>query len=127
MLQPHPSVSSAGRRGGVGLGVRWDFLEEVVDGPALPIDFFEVSPENYMRRGGYYPEQLERLQARYPLITHGLTVSIGAQREPDAPYLRGLATEISRTKSPFHSDHLCFSSAGRGDQLQLLSLPQYLG
>src|SRR5258707_3571554 len=124
MLKPEPSVSSPRQRGGVGLGLRWDFLEEVVDGPALPIDFFEVSPENYMRRGGYYPEQLERLQARYPLITHGLTLSIGAQREPDAPYLRELATEIARTKSPFHSDHLCFSSAGRRSLHELLPLQQ---
>jgi uncharacterized protein (UPF0276 family) len=108
----------------VGLGLRWDFLEEVVDGPELPIDFFEVSPENYMRRGGYYPEQLERLQSRYPLVTHGLTLSIGAQDEPDASYLRELKTEIARTKSPFHSDHLCFSSAGNRSLHELLPLQQ---
>ena len=110
--------------GGVGLGLRWDFLEEVVDGPELPIDFFEVSPENYMRRGGYYPEQLERLLGRYPLVTHGLTLSIGAADEPDATYLRALRTEIERTKSPFHSDHLCFSSAGQRSLHELLPLQQ---
>lgn len=110
--------------GGVGLGLRWDFLEEVVDGPLLPIDFFEVSPENYMRRGGYYPEQLERLQDRYPLLTHGLTLSIGAVAEPDAQYLRELRAEIERTRSPFHSDHLCFSSAGARSLHELLPLQQ---
>ncbi len=110
--------------GGVGLGLRWDFLEDVVDGPRLPIDFFEVSPENYMRRGGYYPEQLERLLGRYPLVTHGLTMSIGAVAEPDAEYLRELRTEIERTRSPFHSDHLCFSSAGQRRLHELLPLQQ---
>ncbi len=124
MLQPEPSVSSPRALGGVGLGLRWDFLEEVVDGPDLPIDFFEVSPENYMRRGGYYPEQLERLLGRYPLVTHGLTLSIGAVDEPDAAYLRELRTEIQRTKSPFHSDHLCFSSAGSRSLHELLPLQQ---
>src|SRR5258706_905706 len=123
MPRPEPSVSKP-QLGGVGLGLRWDFLEEVVDGEKLPIDFFEVSPENYMRRGGYYPEQLERLQARYPLVTHGLTLSIGAQDEPDAQYLRELKTEIERTKSPFHSDHLCFSSAGARSLHELLPLQQ---
>lgn len=108
--------------GGVGLGLRWDFLEEVVDGPELPIDFFEVSPENYMRRGGYYPAQLERLLDRYPLLTHGLTLSIGGQADPDAPYLRELRAEIVRTRSPFHSDHLCFSSAGGRSLHELLPL-----
>ncbi len=119
------SMTSSPRAiGGVGLGLRWDFLEEVVDGPNLPIDFFEVSPENYMRRGGYYPEQLERLLGRYPLVTHGLTLSIGAVAEPDTQYLQELRREIARTHSPFHSDHLCFSSAGPRSLHELLPLQQ---
>lgn len=122
MSKPSPPSPSLNARDGIGLGLRWDFLEEVVDGPALPVDFFEVSPENYMRRGGYYPEQLERLQERYPLLTHGLTLSIGALSEPDPSYLRELRAEIERTKSPVHSDHLCFSSAGPRSLHELLPL-----
>ena len=124
MAEPESSVSSPRALGGVGLGLRWDFLEEVVDGQSLPIDFFEVSPENYMRRGGYYPEQLERLLDRYPLVTHGLTLSIGAIAEPDTQYLHELRREIARTHSPFHSDHLCFSSAGPRSLHELLPLQQ---
>ena len=124
MPRPEPRVSSPKALGGVGLGLRWDFLEDVVDGPDLAIDFFEVSPENYMRRGGYYPAQLEKLRARYPLVTHGLTLSIGAHDEPDAEYLRELAEEIARVGSPFHSDHLCFSSAGPRSLHELLPLAQ---
>ena len=41
---------------GVGLGLRWEFLDELMtraaSGEALPIDFLEISPENYMGRGG---------------------------------------------------------------------------
>lgn len=124
MNAPEPHQRALPRLAGVGLGLRWDFLEEVVEGAELPIDFFEVSPENYMRRGGYYPEQLERLNGRYPLVTHGLTLSIGAVDEPDASYLRELKTEIVRTQSPFHSDHLCFSSAGTRTLHELLPLQQ---
>jgi len=124
MPRPEPKAVSPSPLDGIGLGLRWDFLEEVVDGPQLPLDFFEVSPENYMRRGGYYPAQLEQLQARYPLVTHGLTLSIGALDEPDAEYLRELRAEIERTKSPFHSDHLCFSSAGGRSLHELLPLQQ---
>jgi hypothetical protein len=122
MANSKPSAPLPTELGGVGLGLRWDFLEEVVAGPALPIDFFEVSPENYMRRGGYYPEQLERLVERYPLVTHGLTLSIGAAQEPDAQYLSELRREVERTKSPLHSDHLCFSSAGQRSLHELLPL-----
>ena len=99
---------------GVGLGLRWDFLEEVLDGPALAVAFFEVSPENYMRRGGYYPAALERIGRRYPLVTHGLTLSIGAEEPPDREYTAELKDEVARLGSPWHSDHLAFtSSAGR--------------
>ena len=41
---------------GVGLGLRWAFLDEVAEGGApASLRFFEISPENYMRRGGSIP------------------------------------------------------------------------
>ncbi len=97
---------------GVGLGLRWDFLSEVIE-HAQPLDvaFFEVSPENYMQRGGYYPAQLEKLQDRYPIISHGLTLSLGGTEAPPPEYLAELKTELERLKTPWHSDHICFSSA----------------
>lgn len=97
---------------GVGLGLRWDFLEEVVDGPLQNVVFFEVSPENYMGRGGWYPAALERVCERYPVVTHGLTMSLGAIDPPPTAYLRDLSVELSRVQTPWHSDHLCFSTAG---------------
>jgi uncharacterized protein (UPF0276 family) len=114
--------SGANTPSGVGLGLRWEFLEEVVDGPDLPLGFFEVSPENYMRRGGYYPEQLARVAERYPLVTHGLTLSIGAIEPPAADYLSELKAEIKRLGTPWHSDHLCFSSSGGRSLHDLLPL-----
>lgn len=75
-----------------------------------------------MRRGGYYPSRLEELRERYPLVTHGLTLSIGADDAPDAEYLRELRAEIARTGSPLHSDHLCFSSLGSRSLHELLPL-----
>jgi len=107
---------------GIGLGLRWEFLEQVLDGPAHEVAFFEVSPENYLGRGGYYPSALERIAERYPIVTHGLTLSIGAIAEPDARYLNALRTEIRRLNPPWHSDHLCFSSAGERVLHELLPL-----
>jgi uncharacterized protein (UPF0276 family) len=104
------------------LGLRWDFLEEVLDGPPADIAFFEVSPENYLGRGGYYPAALERIAARYPIVTHGLTLSIGAVDEPDPGYLGALKQEVARLASPWHSDHLCFSTAGDRVLHELLPL-----
>ena len=107
---------------GVGLGLRWDFLEEVLDGPLADVAFFEVSPENYLGRGGYYPAALERIRERYPIVTHGLTLSIGASDEPDPGYLSQLKQELDRLQVPWHSDHLCFSTAGERVLHELLPL-----
>lgn len=122
MSDEHARRRALGRPQGVGLGLRWEFLEEVVDGPLLDVDFFEVSPENYMRRGGYYPAQLERVRERYPLASHGLTLSIGALERPSRDYLRELSAEVERLGAPFHSDHLCLASAGSRQFHELLPL-----
>jgi uncharacterized protein (UPF0276 family) len=106
----------------VGLGLRWEFLEEVLDGPTHDVAFFEVSPENYLGRGGYYPSALERIAERYPILSHGLTLSLGAVAEPDARYLSALRAEITRLNPPWHSDHLCVSSAGERVLHELLPL-----
>jgi uncharacterized protein len=122
---PQRLTPEAGHRpalGGVGLGLRWEFLEEVLDGPLYDVAFFEVSPENYLGRGGYYPSALERIAQRYPILTHGLTLSLGAIAEPDPGYLSALLGEISRLDPPWHSDHLCFASAGERILHELLPL-----
>jgi uncharacterized protein (UPF0276 family) len=106
---------------GVGLGLRWEFLDELVErtraldaagGSALPIDFLEVSPENYMRRGGKASAALTWLAERYPIVTHGLTMSLGGTEPLDPVYLRDLASTLRALQTPWHSDHLCFGSAG---------------
>ncbi len=108
---------------GVGLGLRWELLDELVawtqaaeageTGP-VPIDFLEVSPENYIGRGGRYAHALRWLAERYPIVTHGLTLSIGGTEPFDADYLADLARLIQAVGSPWHSDHLCFGGfAGR--------------
>jgi uncharacterized protein (UPF0276 family) len=123
--QPQRDATERGSRpalGGVGLGLRWDFLEEVLDGPQENVAFFEVSPENYLGRGGYYPAALERIAERYPIVTHGLTLSIGALDEPDPTYLNALKLELERLNPPWHSDHLCFATAGERVLHELLPL-----
>lgn len=106
---------------GVGIGLRWDFLDELVQRtdagvaeqtPPPSIDFLEISPENYMRRGGRYPAALERLAARYPVVTHGLELSLGGHDPLDQEYMVDVATMARRVGSPWHSDHLCFGSTG---------------
>jgi uncharacterized protein len=113
---------------GVGLGLRWDFIEDVVqrlDDPTLlaRIPFFEVPPENYLRRGGFYFDALLRIQERFPLLTHGLTLSVGALDPFDDGYMSDLTAFLRRIDVPFHSDHLCFSGHDGRVLHDLLPLP----
>lgn len=113
---------------GVGLGLRWDFLDELLRrmhaGEAPDVPFFEVAPENYMRRGGYIPEALDYVASRYPLLSHGLSLSLGSLDPFDAGFLGELRAFLDRYRAPLHSDHLCFSGIDGRLIHDLLPLPQ---
>jgi uncharacterized protein (UPF0276 family) len=116
------------RAGGVGLGLRWAFLDEVLanvrTGAApLAVDFFEVSPENYMRRSGFVPAALAEVGERYPLSSHGLTMSLGGVDPMNDAYFAELRNFVAATNAPFHSDHLCFGGADGRLVHDLLPLP----
>jgi uncharacterized protein (UPF0276 family) len=102
---------------GVGLGLRWEFLDELLEresngdvGRAGGIDFLEITPENYLQRGGRYREALHTLAARYPFVTHGLTLSLGGPDPLDEAYLSDLKAFLGTFETPWHSDHLCIGA-----------------
>ncbi|MFO0593159.1 MAG: DUF692 family protein [Polyangiaceae bacterium] len=113
---------------GVGLGLRWQILDEVLaglDDPAAlaPIELFEIAPENYMRRGGYFPAMLARVAERFPLLSHGLTLSVGGVDPLDGAYLAETRRFLDRFGIEQHSDHLCFCGADGFMTHDLLPLP----
>jgi uncharacterized protein (UPF0276 family) len=112
---------------GVGLGLRWEFIDELVTrtraGETLPIDFLEVAPENYIGRGGRQTASLAFLAERHPLLTHGLTLSLGGIDPLDGAYLRELASFVGDFGSPWHSDHLCFGAVDGRALHDLLPVP----
>jgi uncharacterized protein (UPF0276 family) len=119
--------TAAYRRGprkvmGVGLGLRREFLDEILAlKPAL--GFIELSPENYMGRGGAYEHALEQAQNLWPVVTHGLTMSLGGYDPLREDYLLELRAFLDRTNTPWHSDHLCFSTFGGVVLHDLLPIP----
>lgn len=107
---------------GVGLGLRWEFIDELLERKPQ-LSFVEISPENYMGRGGYFDEALDRAASIWPIVTHGLTMSLGGVDPLREDYLRDLAAFLDRVKSPWHSDHLCFSTFGGVMLHDLLPIP----
>ncbi len=115
-----------GRLTGVGLGLRWDFIDEVLDREdevASTVRFFEISPENYMRRGGYFPRALEQVAQRHAMSTHGLMMSLGSPDPLDARYMAELRRFLDRFGGPWHSDHLSFGGLDGATLHDLLPVP----
>lgn len=108
---------------GLGLGLRFAFLEELEEGEALPeANFLEVSPENYMRRGGYFPAALEQLGDRFHFRSHGLMMNLGGPRL-ERGYLDQLRVFLQQLGVKEHSDHLCWSGVQGQTLHDLLPLP----
>ncbi len=115
-----------GRLTGVGLGLRWDFLEDVLDREyevASTVRFFEISPENYMRRGGFFPRALERVAQRHTMSTHGLMMSLGSPDPLDTEYMSELRRFLDRFGGEWHSDHLSFGGLDGATLHDLLPVP----
>ena len=119
-LPPAPRT----RPTGVGLGLRWAFLDDVLARDVDPaVAFFEVSPENYMRRGGYFPAALRQVGERRPLLTHGLMLGVGAADGLDADYLAALRGFLDELGAAEHTDHLCWTGRAGVCLHDLLPLP----
>jgi uncharacterized protein (UPF0276 family) len=96
-------------RDGVGLGLRWEFFDELLD-QKPDLAFLEISPENYIGRGGHHRERLAEAVARYPILTHGLTMSLGGFDPFRVEYMESVGAFVREVRSPWHSDHMCFGS-----------------
>lgn len=109
---------------GVGVGYRPKHQEDVLHGGGSPdVRWYEIVSENYMVPGGRHLASLERLQAQWAVIPHGVCLSIGATEELDADYLARLKGLLRRMNPPYFTDHLCFTRAAGRDLHDLLPLP----
>ncbi|MFT3768808.1 MAG: DUF692 domain-containing protein [Minicystis sp.] len=114
---------------GVGLGLRFESVEEILerldrgDAELERVAFFEVSPENVMRRGGWLPAAVDRVRERFPVLSHGLMMSLGGVDPFDDAYFHELGRYLDRLRPPFHSDHLCFSGTDGRILHDLLPVP----
>lgn len=108
---------------GVGIGLRWALVDDLLERPPPDLAFIEVAPENFMRRGGRFPAALASCSERWPIVTHGLTMSLGGCDPLGADYLRTLAGFVGDVGTPWHSDHLCFGIVGGAVLHDLLPLP----
>jgi uncharacterized protein (UPF0276 family) len=107
---------------GVGVGFRLPHYATILEEhPAM--DWFEVISENFMVGGGRPLENLDRLRAHYPVVNHGVSLSIGSTAPLDRSYLAKLRDLVRRIDPPWCSDHLCWGGTSRVAIHDLLPLP----
>jgi uncharacterized protein (UPF0276 family) len=98
-MSPLPSL-------GFGLGLRVEHYEAILGGHP-PVDWFEALTENYLVPGGKPLHNLMRIRERYPLVMHGVSMSIGSTAPLDRDYLAQVKALAARVEPQWISDHLC--------------------
>ena len=107
---------------GAGIGLRKQHFRELKT-TDLPVSWLEVIPENFMNFGGFPQAMLDLCASRWPIISHGVNLSIGSVDPLNADYLDKLKTLLDRTRALWYSDHLCFTSVDGEYFHDLLALP----
>jgi uncharacterized protein (UPF0276 family) len=107
---------------GHGVGLRREHFHRVLSAPTR-VDWFEVISENFMVKGGRPLHILERVRRDYPLVLHGVSLSIGSTDPLDRDYLDGLRELAARIQPSWVSDHLCWTCIGGHNSHDLLPLP----
>lgn len=107
---------------GFGLGLRVEHYETILS-EKPPIDWFEIITENYLVPGGKPLYYLDKIRAEYPMVMHGVSLSIGSSDPLDFEYLSQVKQLMKRVEPKWISDHLCFTGVNHKNLHDLLPLP----
>jgi hypothetical protein len=107
---------------GYGLGLRTDYYEEILT-TKPPVDWFEILTENYLVPGGKPLYYLDKIRAEYPVVMHGVSLSLGSTEPFDKAYLTRLKELVQRVEPKWVSDHLCWTGVQGINAHDLLPIP----
>jgi uncharacterized protein len=107
---------------GFGLGLRPVHYPEIFDGEPR-IDWCEAISENYMVPGGRPLHALMRVRERWPVVLHGVSLSIGSTDPLDLDYLERLKALAEKVEPAWISDHLCWTGVSGINMHDLFPLP----
>lgn len=107
---------------GFGLGLRVEHYEDLFAG-APRVDWFEALTENYMVDGGRPLANLARVRERWPVVLHGVSLSIGSVDALDRAYLQRLKRLADAVQPAWISDHLCWTGVDGTNLHDLMPLP----
>jgi uncharacterized protein len=107
---------------GFGVGLRSCHFAHVL-ARRPPVDFFEIISESFLRRGGFARHVLAEVSGSYPVVMHGVSLSIGSTDPLDSDYLRRLRELADDCGARWISDHVCWTGVLGLNTHDLLPLP----
>jgi uncharacterized protein (UPF0276 family) len=107
---------------GLGLGLRSKHFNYILENNP-EVDWFEVISENFMDSGGRPRQVLRRIAEYYPVVMHGVSLSIGSTDALNTEYLRKLKNLAAEIKPLWISDHLCWTGINGLNTHDLLPVP----
>lgn len=107
---------------GCGIGLRSEHILDVIPSGFTP-DWLEITPENWIHMPYHYAEAFEEVISKFPIMTHGLSLSIGSPEALDMGFLKELKDFLDKYKIEHYSEHLSYSSFEGGQTYELLPLP----
>ena len=107
---------------GFGLGLRHQHYNDILTGNP-PVDWFEAISENYFAPGGRPIQTLMRIRDRYPVVLHGVSLSIATTAPLDTSYLTRLKNLAAKVEPKWVSDHLCWTGVHGYNMHDLLPIP----
>lgn len=107
---------------GFGLGLRPEHYRDfAAGGPG--VEWLEVLSENYLVPGGKPLAFLDQIRREYPMVMHGVSMSIAGTDPFDVRYLEQLRALARRVEPAWVSDHLCWTGLGTTNLHDLLPVP----
>lgn len=107
---------------GFGIGLRPIHYQAIIDSKPA-IDWFEIVSEDFMVAGGAPLYYLDKICENYPIVMHGVSLSIASSDPLNWDYLHKLKTLIERVEPRWVSDHLCWTGVNGINLHGLLPLP----
>ena len=107
----------------IGIGLRREFVDELVQQKQLKPDFIELAPENWMKMGGYWKKKLRQVTEKYPVTSHGLSLSLGSPEELDYDFIKDLKKFLEENNVQIFSEHLSYTKTNNAHIYDLLPIP----
>lgn len=106
---------------GIGLGLRAPYFKDLETLKNQDIGWLEILSENYF--SGPALEKLEPLSQKYPLVMHGVSLSLGSSEALSKNYLKQLKKLIKSVEPHWISDHLCWTAYKGRSMHNLVPVP----